>query len=76
MAKKKGDKGGNPAPVQTEEFRAKQIPKSDVDLAKTALCVKLPVAIDEVVRPMANRSEFMRQAILEKLQRDGLLGDE
>ncbi len=45
------------------------------ELAKAALCVKLPVAIDAIVRPMENRLKFMRQAI-EKLRRDGLLTDE
>jgi hypothetical protein len=67
----------NPNPKQSEEFLTYQF-KSEAgeELAKAALCVKLPIEIDAIVRPMANRSEFMRQAILEKLQRDGLLGDE
>ena len=35
--------------------------------------VKLPPEIDKVVRSLPNRSEFIRQAIAEKLTRDGLL---
>jgi hypothetical protein len=32
--------------------------------------VMLPEEIDELVRSMPNRSEFIRQAIIEKLERD------
>ena len=35
--------------------------------------VKLPPEIDSIVRSLPNRSEFLRQAIAEKLERDGLL---
>ena len=35
--------------------------------------VKLPPEIDKVVRSLPNRSEFIRQAIAEKLEKDGLL---
>jgi hypothetical protein len=34
--------------------------------------VLLPGHIDQVVKAMPNRSEFIRQAILEKLEREGL----
>jgi hypothetical protein len=73
MAKKKGDKGGNPAPVQTEEFKARQIPKADVDLATKPICLKLPVEADAVLRGMPNRSEYIRAAVLQRLEADGLL---
>jgi hypothetical protein len=51
MPKKKGTPGGNPQPVQTPEFLARQFaPAADlpagVELAKAALCVKLPADID------------------------------
>jgi hypothetical protein len=36
------------------------------------ICAKLPPELDQLVRPMPNRSEFIREAILEKLQREGL----
>ena len=32
--------------------------------------VMLPEEIDEIVRAMPNRSEFIRQAIIEKLKRE------
>lgn len=75
MPKKKGDKGGNPKPVQTPEFLAKQFgPAQDlpegVDLAKSALCVKLPMEIDAVIRPMPNRSEWLRRVICEAAKRE------
>lgn len=34
--------------------------------------VMLPGDIDTVVKAMPNRSEFIRQAVLEKLEREGL----
>lgn len=34
--------------------------------------VMLPAHIDEIVRAMPNRSEFLRQAIIEKLERMNL----
>lgn len=80
MPKKKGTPGGNPDPVQTPEFLAKQFKPSDdvqgVELAKTALCVKLPVELDAIVRPMPKRSEWIRGAIVAKLKADGLLADD
>lgn len=35
--------------------------------------VKLPPEIDKIVRSLPNRSEYIRQAIAEKLEKDGLL---
>jgi len=35
--------------------------------------VKLPPEIDAIVRSLPNRSEYIRQAIAEKLEKDGLL---
>lgn len=79
MLKRKSDKKGNPAPVQTPEFLAKQFkPLPDVEgveLAKTALCVKLPVELDAIVRPMPFRSEWIRKAIRNQLRADGYLDD-
>ena len=37
------------------------------------ISVMLPLEIDSVVRSLPNRSEFIRQAVLEKMERDGLL---
>ncbi|MGK7895051.1 MAG: ribbon-helix-helix domain-containing protein [Xenococcus sp. (in: cyanobacteria)] len=35
--------------------------------------VKLPPEIDKIVRSLPNRSDYIRQAIIEKLDREGLL---
>ena len=37
---------------------------------KKPVSVMLPEDLDEIVRAMPNRSEFIRQAIIEKLERD------
>lgn len=75
MPKRKGTPGGNPQPVQTPEFLAQQFRPAadvpaDVELAKAAISVKLPVDVDAVVRPMANRSEWLRRVIVEAAQRE------
>ena len=36
------------------------------------LTVRMPPEIDAVVRSLPERSEFMREAIIEKLEREGL----
>jgi metal-responsive CopG/Arc/MetJ family transcriptional regulator len=33
----------------------------------------LPLEVDAIVRALPNRSQFIRQAVLEKMERDGLL---
>lgn len=77
MVKRKGDKGGNPSPVQTPEFLAKQFKAPDVpegvELAKTPLSVKLPIAVDAAIRALPNRNEWVRRALSEAAKRDGLL---
>jgi metal-responsive CopG/Arc/MetJ family transcriptional regulator len=47
-------------------------------MPKTNIQVRLPESVDGVIRRLPNRSAFIRAAITEKLQRDGLLhqGDE
>ena len=35
--------------------------------------VLFPQEIDEIVKAMPNRSEFIRQAVIEKLERDSML---
>jgi hypothetical protein len=36
--------------------------------------VLLPAELDSIIRSMENRSEFIREAIAEKLEREGLAG--
>lgn len=35
--------------------------------------VRLPLDLDQLVRQLPNRSEYFRQAIIEKLERDGYI---
>jgi hypothetical protein len=70
----------NPNPVSPPAFVAAQFNRvgNNEPMAKTNIQVRLPESIDGAIRKLPNRSEFIRAAIAEKLQRDGLLrqGDE
>ncbi|MEP0911789.1 hypothetical protein NDI45_12785 [Leptolyngbya sp. GB1-A1] len=75
MVKKKGDKGGNPAPVQTPEFRSKQFPPAvdlpaGVELAKKPFCVKLPVEIDAAIREHPQSAAWVRQVLIAAVEKD------
>lgn len=75
MAKKKGDKGGNPTPTQTAEFKAKQFPPAadlpaGVELAKKPFCVKLPVDIDAALREHPQAAAWVRQVLIAAVERD------
>jgi len=50
-------------------------PKPD-SLARKPLSVFLPKDVDAIVRSLPNRSQWMREAVIEKLMRDGLLPDQ
>jgi hypothetical protein len=68
MAKKKGDKGGNPAPVQNEKFLAKRFqPATDLPegskLATKPLSVKVEADIDAWIRSLPQPSVWLRRAI-------------
>ena len=39
-------------------------------MAKTPLAIRVPVEIDEFVRSLPNRTEWLRQAIAEKYERE------
>jgi hypothetical protein len=58
----RGRKGGNP------EILAK--PLYGEPMAEGTLGVRLPVYLDEYVRSLPNRSEWVREAIAEKWQRE------
>lgn len=46
-------------------------PKGQRPMAKAALCVRLPVEIDNAIRSLGNRrTEWLRQVIIEAAQRD------
>jgi hypothetical protein len=63
----------NPKPVQTEDFKLKQFkPKNGEALGKV-IGVRYPVAIDLLLQGMTDKADFIRQAVIEKLQREGNL---
>jgi hypothetical protein len=75
MAKTKGAKGGNPHPVQNERFLEKQFKRQGViegDLSPKPLSVRLPRELDDVVRPLPDRAEWIRKAIIAAAEKDGL----
>jgi hypothetical protein len=64
----------NPNPVSPPAFVAAQFKRvGDEPMAKTNIQVRLPESVDGAIRRLPNRSEFIRAAIAEKLERDGLL---
>jgi hypothetical protein len=36
-------------------------------------CFKIPDPYDRILRSLPNKSDFLREAVMEKLERDGLL---
>lgn len=55
---------------ENTQFKGKGI---GVKHKQKPVSVMLPSEIDAVVRSLPNRSEYIRQAIAEKLKKDGLL---
>jgi hypothetical protein len=47
--------------------------QGDVPMAKQPITVRLPEDIDAIVRVLPNRTEWLRSAILEKLDQENLL---
>lgn len=54
-------KGGNPQPFLTN---------GEKPMAEQPLSVRVEVDIDAYVRSLANRTQWLRQAIVEKYERD------
>lgn len=46
--------------------------QNPVPMAERPLSVRLPLDLDAKVRALPNRTEWLRDAILEKLQREGI----
>jgi hypothetical protein len=63
----------NPTPKNNPAF-AEKIKKSKdaaIDLAKTSLCVKLPIAVDEAIRALGDdRSVWMRRVLTEAAKKE------
>jgi hypothetical protein len=50
--------------------------QGDVPMAKQPITVRLPEDIDAIVRALPDRTEWLRSAILEKLDQENLLPDD
>lgn len=66
----------NPNPKITPEFEAHIKPKYEGGtLAKKPICVCFLVEVDAFLRSLGReRSEFVRQAVQEKMERDASIG--
>lgn len=59
-----------PQPTQVRaDFLTRFQQKGAVPMAERPLCVRLPADLDAEVRLLPNRTEWLRDAILEKMQR-------
>ena len=47
--------------------------QGDIPMAQSPLCVRMPEAIDAIIRAKADRTDWLRNAVLEKLWREGEL---
>lgn len=64
----------NPNPTQNEKFKQwQQRGKSDRPLAASPLSVRFYADVDAVLRDMGDRQSYVRSAVEEKMQADGLL---
>ena len=57
-------------PKEDTQFKSKGV---GVKNKQRPVSVMLPPEMDSVVRSLPNRSDFIREAIAEKLQKEGLL---
>jgi hypothetical protein len=57
------------------DFLTRFQPQADVPMAKQPITVRLPEDIDTIVRSLPNRTEWLREAILDRLEQDELLPD-
>jgi hypothetical protein len=49
--------------------------QGDVPMAKQPITVRLPEDIDVIVRSLPNRTEWLREVILDRLEQEDLLPD-
>jgi len=65
------EKHGNPNPSPATRFR----PVGGEALSRVVRGAKFPKNVDRLLAAMGRgRSDFIREAVLEKLKRDGLMG--
>lgn len=66
----------NPNPVQSQTFVEKQYKAQGnlkEPLSKKAIAVKLPQSLDPIVRTLPSPAAWIREAIAEKAEREGLI---
>ncbi|MDV3348187.1 hypothetical protein D0962_35175 [Leptolyngbyaceae cyanobacterium CCMR0082] len=63
----------NKNPVQTAAFKAQQVPKYGDKALGKPICVRYLADIDEILRDLPNRQEFIRNAVASALIEQGLL---
>jgi hypothetical protein len=64
---------GNPNPLIPPEFKEKQFKRSDgttEPLADKTLAVRVPIAVDSVVRSLPNKAAWLRRVIVDAAQRE------
>jgi hypothetical protein len=70
---------GNPNPVRTPEFQAKQFKRSDrttEPLADKILAVRVPIEIDARIRDLPDKTAWLRRVIVEAAERELMGNDE
>jgi hypothetical protein len=45
--------------------------QGEIPMAKSPLCVRMPEAIDAIIRAKRDRTDWLRDALMEKLSREG-----
>jgi len=60
----------NSSPTQSPEFLAQQASKRDGERLGKVIGIRFPVKIDALLQAMPDKTDFIRQLVIEKLARD------
>ncbi|MGD1953138.1 MAG: hypothetical protein ACFB14_26355 [Leptolyngbyaceae cyanobacterium] len=63
----------NKNPIQTDAFKAQQLPKYGDQALGKPICTRYLADIDAILRALPNRQEFIREAVMTALIEQGLL---
>lgn len=64
----------NPNPVQTDAFKAQQVPKhGEVALSRKVIGTRYPVEVEQILAQIPDHQSYIRRAVIEALLQDGLL---
>jgi hypothetical protein len=58
-------------PKMRADYLTRFQPQGEIPMAKSPLCVRMPEAIDAIIRAKADRTDWLRDAVMEKLWREG-----